>query len=129
MLTILARRPIVTYNRQGVAKPGVVRGHHAIAYTSSSEPRPERNEDLPSRGGTHMLPGIRIVPNNRRMKLDKMSRIDFSRIYTIDHNVKVNHFGTVHASHLGRLQSQWITTITDGSAPTATPLILPDLTR
>jgi hypothetical protein len=63
-----------------------------------------------------MLPGIRIVPKNRRSKLDKMSRVDFSRMYTVEHNVKVSEFGDVHRGHLGRLRSQWIGTITSDGA-------------
>jgi hypothetical protein len=92
----------------------VVKRNHGIAYTSSTEPQPERNErrtvpmDL-------MLPGIRIVPKNRRTTLDKMSRVDFSRMYTVEHNVKVVDIGNVHPSHLGRLQSQWIHVITGGA--------------
>jgi hypothetical protein len=35
-------------------------------------------------------------------------------MYTIDHNVKVFHFGTVHPSHQGRLRSQWIKAVTEG---------------
>jgi hypothetical protein len=60
-----------------------------------------------------MLPGIRIRPRNRRSKLDRMSKVDFRRMYTIEHNVKVVEIGDVHPSHLGRLQSQWIGVITD----------------
>jgi hypothetical protein len=43
-----------------------------------------------------------------------MSRVDFSRMYTVDHNVKVFDFGAVHPSHLGRLRSQWIAIVTEG---------------
>jgi hypothetical protein len=67
-----------------------------------------------------MLPGIRIVPKRRGSKLDRMSRVDFSRMYTVEHNVKVYDFGNVHASHLGRLTQQWILVITDGGGPAAT---------
>jgi hypothetical protein len=63
-----------------------------------------------------MLPGIRVVPNRPRDELHKMSRVDFSRMYTVEHNVKVSDFGDVHPSHAGRLQSQWITTITGGGS-------------
>jgi hypothetical protein len=60
-----------------------------------------------------MMPGIRIIPSTRRNRLDKMSRVDFSRMYIIEHNVKVFDFGTVHRSHMQRLQSQLMATITD----------------
>jgi hypothetical protein len=69
-----------------------------------------------------MLPGIRVIPKSRRGKLDKMSRVDFSRMYTVEHNVKVFDFGAVYPPHLGRLQSQWITTITGGGVVASTKL-------
>jgi len=52
--------------------------------------------------------------NQSLRKADRMARIDFGRMYTVEHNVKVLDFGNVHTSHLGRLQSQWILTITGG---------------
>jgi hypothetical protein len=129
----MVKSPIVTYNRQGVAKPGVTKRYHAIAYTSSDEPREEIAERPSKEEGDPMLPGIRIVPTMRRNKFDKMSRVDFSRMYTVEHNVKVYNFGNVHAAHLGRLQSQWIKVITNGSTPAGPPvgppaLSLPPLT-
>jgi hypothetical protein len=105
-----AKRPIVTYEGQGVAKPGVNKGLHSIAYISSDEPRPQETEQ-PRYVELPMLPGIRIIPKKRRAKLDKMSRIDFSRMYIVEHNVKVFDFGQVAHSHLGRLQSQWMSVI------------------
>jgi len=41
-------------------------------------------------------------------------------MYTVEHNVKVLDFGNVHPSHLGRLQSQWILTITGGRGSAVT---------
>jgi hypothetical protein len=113
LLTARTNRPIVTYGRQGVAKPGVVIQHHAIAHTSAHEPEPEENEQ-PKDGKTSMLQSIGIVPKDKRLTLHKMSRIDFSRMYMVEHNVKVFDFGQVHPSHLSRLQYQWITTIAEG---------------
>jgi hypothetical protein len=43
-------------------------------------------------------------------------------MYTVEHNVKVFDFGDVHPAHLGRLQSQWIATITGGGGAGANPL-------
>jgi hypothetical protein len=43
-----------------------------------------------------------------------MSRVDFSRIYTIEHNVKVFDFGMVHHTHVARLRAQWMGVITEG---------------
>jgi hypothetical protein len=75
-----------------------------------------------------MLPGIRIILKGRKARLDRMSRVDFSRMYTVEYNVKVLDIGDVHRNHLGRLHSQWMTTITDG-APSTAPLNLMGLER
>jgi len=96
-----------------------VKNHHAIAFTSSTEPTPEERE----RDGNQMLPGIRIVPRTRQIKLDKMSRIDFSRMYTVEHNVKVFDAGMVHRSHRGRLKEQWVSVIAEDSLETRLQLL------
>jgi len=99
--------PVVTYEEQGVSKRGVVKAHHAIVYTSSTEPQPKRNE-RPGQGEKPMLPGIRIVPITRTSKVDKMARVDFSRMYSVEPWVEVFDFGRVHQQHMGRLQSHWV---------------------
>ena len=50
---------------------------------------------------------IRAVPTSKSDKLDSASRIDYSRIYTVDHYVKVKDFGNVHEKDLKRLWKQW----------------------
>lgn len=91
-LTIL--RPVVTYAGRGVSKPGVIKSRHAIAFTGKIEPKPTEMEK-PRPGELPLMPGIGIRPKNSKDKLDKMSRIDFSQMYTIEHNVKVDEFGAV----------------------------------
>lgn len=88
--------PIMTYNRQGVSKPGIIKSEHAIVHTSKSPPQP-RDSELPSRSSElGMLPGaIRVIPDDPNSKLDDLSRIHFGRLYTIEHNTKVKSFGIV----------------------------------
>ena len=99
--------PVVTYGRQGVGKRGVVKAEHAIVHTTRDSPRPvpaelpHRNED-----GMRSQP-IRIVPDQPTDKLDSMSRIDFGKIYTIQHNIKVKPFGNVHERSRGALFTQF----------------------
>jgi hypothetical protein len=47
-----------------------------------------------------MGPPIRVVATSPREKLDRRSRVNFQRIYTIEHNVKVYDFG--------RVQREWL---------------------
>lgn len=116
-------RPIVTYNRRGVAKPGVVKENHAIAFSSAYEPLPEPSE-MPRVGESPMLPGIRIRPKSKRDKLDKMARIDFARMYTVEHKIKAYYFGDVESESLETLITQWVRIIaqevTEGLLPFAT---------
>jgi hypothetical protein len=42
---------------------------------------------------------IRVVPDNRREKLDIKSRINYAKVYTVEHNVKVCWIGKVAREH------------------------------
>jgi hypothetical protein len=100
--------PIVTYKRQGVAKYGVSKWTHAIAFSTAEEPDPQPSE-RPVMGERTMLPGIRIRPRKKGDKLDKMARIDFARMYTVEHKVKAYCFGdVVERFYLDRLIQQWV---------------------
>lgn len=54
-----------------------------------------------------MMPWIRVVPKRQGDKMDIRSRLDYSRVYTVDHFVKVKEFGDVHKTHVKRLRKQW----------------------
>jgi hypothetical protein len=66
--------------------------------------------------GITMLPEIRIKAQRREDKLDRMARIDFCRLYTIEHNVKVYEFGLVAKDHMERLVQNWIRTMLGGDS-------------
>jgi len=96
----------VTYGQQGVAKYGTTKWHHAIIWSGTQEPRPRSNE-LPVDGEYGMMTSIRVVPKLKSDKLDSMSRVNFAKIYTVEHNVKVYNFGNVHEDSLPVLRHQW----------------------
>jgi hypothetical protein len=54
-----------------------------------------------------MMKAIRATGKRRSEKLDPASRIDYSRIYTVDHYVKVKEFGDVVEADVRRLRKQW----------------------
>ncbi|KAK3712230.1 hypothetical protein LTR37_009092 [Vermiconidia calcicola] len=88
--------PIITYQGQGVSKAGVVKGEHAIVYTIRRAPDPLPTE-VPRRvGDKPMRTPIRIRADEKGDLLMNMSRIDYGRVYTIEHNVKAMAFGWVH---------------------------------
>jgi hypothetical protein len=96
----------MTYGKQGCAKPGVLKWQHAIIYTGKDEPAAQPGEQ-PRQGEYSMMQGIRVAPRSRQDKLDPLSRINFAKIYTVEHNVKVYDFGDVHEDSLVPLKVQW----------------------
>jgi hypothetical protein len=104
------RRPLLTYNRHGVGRPDVIKSEHAIAYTGREPPSPTKNE-LPDLG-SHEMPmreAIRVKPIDKLHKLDIMARINFSKIYTVEHHVKVYNFGIVHDEFMDLFQRHFET--------------------
>jgi len=99
--------PILTYGTQGVAKNGVIKWQHSIAYSGRDPPLPTEYEE-PKEGEHPMMTEIRVVPKDRRDKLDAMSRINYQKIYTVEHNAKVYDFGDVHKNDLHKFYTQWM---------------------
>jgi hypothetical protein len=56
-----------------------------------------------------MLSPIRVKPVKRIDKLDKMSRLNYAKVYNVEHNVKVYDFGVVHEGYMGILGHQFNT--------------------
>ena len=106
----------MTYGGQGVGKPKVKKSDHAIIYSGKSAPSSMRNEQ-PVRGERGMRPhSIRVVPDNKEEKLDPKSRIDFGKMHTIHHNLKVRPFGMVEAQSIPQLLNQFIAAMQDTSS-------------
>lgn len=102
-------RPIVTYGHQGVSKKGVNKSEHAIIHTGKKIPA-ALPQELPERGERGLLPQpIRVDPDDPEQKLDPMSRVDFAKVYTIQHNVKVRSLGKVNRTSMQPLLYQFKT--------------------
>ncbi|KAF2232181.1 hypothetical protein EV356DRAFT_578594 [Viridothelium virens] len=96
--------PIQTYGNRGVTNRGSDAVHHAIAYTQGQTP-------------PILLPGERItkypipiVPDtvvSELANLGERSRINFSKTYTIEHNVKVCGTGKVSRNYEHLLGTYW----------------------
>ncbi|KAF2453988.1 hypothetical protein BDY21DRAFT_116516 [Lineolata rhizophorae] len=100
--------PIQTYSRKGVAKPTVKKNDHAIIYTGKKCPVPTRDEK-PSQGEKGMRPyAIRVEPRDPSYSMDPLSRINFGKVYTLEHNVKVYDFGKVHKDSRVALKQQFL---------------------
>ena len=84
--------------------PNKPKNHHAIIYTDR-EPLPEPHEivtDEPSMGQS-----IRVIGNEPWNKMDPKSRVNFLKPYTVEHNVKVEDFGSVDPSDEWKLIAQY----------------------
>ncbi|OCK85582.1 hypothetical protein K432DRAFT_286426, partial [Lepidopterella palustris CBS 459.81] len=85
--------PIQTYGGRGVADK--IKSHHAIIYTGSTPPEPLTEERPRHHWELPLGHPIRVVPTKIWEKLDPISRVNFQKIYTVEHNVKVSDFGRV----------------------------------
>lgn len=50
---------------------------------------------------------IAILPANKSVKLNKMSRINFAKIYTVEHSVRVKNIGVVAPESMVYLEGYW----------------------
>lgn len=81
--------PILTYLGQGLGKNGVKPDEHAIIYTSKDPPPLMEGEGAISKGS------IQVIPRTPRDKLDPSSRVNYAKVYTVEHNVKVLFIGRI----------------------------------
>ena len=79
--------------------------HHAIIYTGSEAPKPLDTETTDR--WDQLLEPIRVTSHQKYEKLDPLSRINFYKIYNVEHNVKVYDFGQVHKDSEFWLQRQF----------------------
>jgi len=134
---IVQYRPIHTYQKRGVLKPGLQTQDHAIIYSSD---KPVRKD------GEYLIKkSIKVKIDNPRDKLAPESRLNYAKIYvsrygsflfvtlllqrharigkansfesfkTIEFNVKVHFIGRVHNDHEQRLYQDYIATQNLGS--------------
>jgi hypothetical protein len=99
-------RPIQTYGYKGVSKAGIIKSQHAIMFTTDKPPAPLPEEE-PQEGEAGMLEAIKVKPEKKGDPMDQLSRVNFGRIYTVEHNVKVYDFGQVHRKYQHILEAQF----------------------
>jgi hypothetical protein len=86
---LLISRPIVTYGHKGAIKGGLRHADHAVIYTGDSPPEALLGEPFLVRGP------IQVLPKTSRDRLARESRINYAKIYTVEHNVKVAFVGQI----------------------------------
>ena len=93
--------PIFTYGKQATAKPGVKPDDHAIIYTGKHAP-----EEVEGERKLHKTP-IRVKEETARHKLSPESRLNYAKVYTIEHNTRVCFIGAIHADSEQRFFATW----------------------
>ncbi|UKZ94277.1 uncharacterized protein TrAFT101_009155 [Trichoderma asperellum] len=81
--------PILTYGGKGCKKKGVKADKHGIIYERGGKPRLLDKE--PKLG----FPPVRVEMKQEGEKLSKESRVNYSKLVTVEHNVKVFFIGSI----------------------------------
>ena len=92
-------RPILTYGGQGTTKKGVHDEDHAMIYTGQAPPMLKKERITKK--------SIRMEPLSQRHKLDETSRINYAKLYTVEHNVKVQFVGTIARKYQQQLVTDY----------------------
>lgn len=96
--------PVNTYSGKGVAKKGFTkadRAAHAIIYMDDESSYQAADEtDITKRA-------IMVIPADDDQKLDPMSRLNFGKVHTVEHNVRVMHVGRVDPKSLPYFEGYW----------------------
>ncbi|KAL5333242.1 hypothetical protein BJX70DRAFT_73352 [Aspergillus crustosus] len=87
---------ISTYGGRGVSKPGVDKSKHAIVHLRNKPP-------LIMHGESPMVKEpLEVAPDRPEETLDPKSRLNFGKIYTVEHNVKVLPIGRITSASMTR---------------------------
>ncbi|KAF2681468.1 hypothetical protein K458DRAFT_457051 [Lentithecium fluviatile CBS 122367] len=123
---------IQTYQGRGVTGTKV-KSHHAIMYTGATPPLPLPGEYPSHPDEAPMGEPIRVIADDESgrgdIKMDPRSRVNLAKVYTVEHNVKVQKFGYVDPSDEWKLISQfmrnWGRSASDHLPPTDKEILLP----
>ncbi|KAI9706453.1 MAG: hypothetical protein M1836_003459 [Candelina mexicana] len=90
--------PVTTYGRQGATKRGICQADHAIVYTGDEIPQYLEGEEGLTKDA------LQVIPDSADALLDPLSRVNFGKVYTVEHNVKVKNVGLVASGSLAKLK-------------------------
>ncbi|KAM5432206.1 hypothetical protein McanCB21832_005218 [Microsporum canis] len=97
----LSSRAINTYGERGLLKRGIDLNTHAAVYMRGSEPAPNDPTRVPG------LPPIMINPYSPREQLHSKSYLNFGKVFTVDHNIKVKPVGHVSEESMRTFRRAW----------------------
>ena len=89
--------PVNTYGGQGTLKYGLNVQDHALIYTGATPPPLLLGEEELEKEP------LRIIPTDSSYELDVASRVNFGKVYTVEHNLKVKDVGLISEQSLPKL--------------------------
>jgi hypothetical protein len=92
--------PLLTYQGQGTLKRGVKPDDHAAVFAENPKNLRLKEKLLP--GEKLRKKPFSIIIEDSREKIDPLTRINFSKIYTVEHNVKALKIGRIPDTDLLR---------------------------
>lgn len=115
-ITLTFESPILTYSNRGTAKPGVKPEHHAIIYTESKSSKYPPSE---LRGERPLInTPICVELTSAKHKLARESRINYAKVYTVEHNNKVSFIGKIHSDSQDAFKKAYHKVQRDTDSPT-----------
>ncbi|PVH81049.1 hypothetical protein DL98DRAFT_398571, partial [Cadophora sp. DSE1049] len=93
-----------TYNGKGTSKDQIDKDNYAAVYPVGGDPKACDDYGLSKRP-------FPIHVEDPKEQISPMSRLNFGRIYTVEHNIKVLKFGRIPDSELERLREYYIQSI------------------
>ncbi|KAF7130889.1 hypothetical protein CNMCM5793_003759 [Aspergillus hiratsukae] len=100
--------PITTYDGKRVAKAGVNPENHAIIYMRGSVPTQKANEPQMTKEP------LEVEPASPDERLDEMSRLNFSKVYNVEYDVKVHPVGMISWTSMAKFTSYLNNEFSDG---------------
>jgi hypothetical protein len=91
--------------KEGTLKRGYIPSEHAVVYFTGTDPESCYLDGEQERG--IMKEPIEVAPAEYSLSLRKASRIQFSKTFPVDIDVKAKDIGRVIPAHLSRLVSCW----------------------
>jgi hypothetical protein len=101
--------PLNTHNRQGALKTGLRKQDYAAVFAEGSQPVLDPMEGI-------VRTSLPIIVENENETIDPMSRLNFGRVYTVEHNIKVAKVGRIGQDHIKLLDDYFLESI--GKLPT-----------
>ena len=103
----------------GRGSPQGNKNEHGIIFTGKTAPVTQNESGM-------QKTAIRVNPDDKGAVLDPKSRLNYGKVYNIEHNVKVKNFGSLSPEYLAALIEQFTAVFTSkirmAAVPASTPL-------